>query len=994
MDHWQLEREHCARFKQDQRSCDEMSKADLQAYALSCGIKPYQNKAKLYNQLSRLRTMIETRGQNDLLAHALRKFHNTCIAVQQNLPGTNDPERAWKDLTSIELKEIAKHLLIQHVSSCEIDRMSKHDLVRVLYAYMCQENAPVGAPLGGGEAALPPIQGPWLGAPHAEVEARIAQLKAQQAPVPLTGTFVPQEGVVYVQEAQPAPQTQAPVQVVMASSSLEGTLRAQIEQLNADKLNLERQWRECELSLNQLRLERDESRQIIAELKNSLHTTVEQFQASQADLKQEVDVTLEFKHNEKSELERKIRDLDNENQRLKLREIETKGRYDTEHAEHDLLKRRAQTLETDLERERRESKNAKEDLQISQANEQNSARALAACQTQIKEFERQLAVEKTALGVLRQSSNVLLREKTSCQEALESKQHQLKRLENENATLQRQLNESKGLQFPPVQVGPSLETMFRRTQEMKQEIENKNQMIRNFDAELKRKDQLNFELKKTCEEQLQAQLGELNQLRTNMAKATDGYIKIGQYQAEVQNTIFQLQTTEDEKRFNDAFRYLIQIVPSATLDLQRSVPVPAQDLTQETSMRLLNAKNQAILNAEDEIVGLRQSLAQGANADIAEAQRNLQTREALDRVIAQQAGQIRTQDNTISQLTATMEQQDQRIRSMTQLLNERQQCLEDLNNAQAQIVLLQNALAAQAQETKYTPVAPMQAAGEIRVSPSQFTPIPIAAPQAPTQLGAGDSREIAKITAVVRSRSRSQPTPVETPPIVQRLGRFTQRFTAVPRTGEDIKRPVPGRRPPFIPTMGRPSPSPSPRPTPEVEVEFKGQAALQPWRLPADAIADPGIHNDCRHELFGDFTTLTVNGVLVRTGDPVIDNARIDEIRTKWINRLKECRDGIDSHLSEKRKDRITKYINDIKRSEGQNDAIRAGAINIYGLRLLDNWGRPRKKRAHEYACDNFSKFVKYNLCGPLLKEALIPRQEPRILDLPTLRPTIRKTFQ
>ncbi len=262
-----LERQKCAQFAYDQRSCDEMSKTDLQAYALACGLKPYQNKGKLYSQLSKLNKMIETnKGQNDLLAHALRKFRDTCMAVQQNQTGTNNPEAAWKGLTAIELKEIAKSLLIKDYSSNQIDRMLKHELVKLLYGLMCGSTSTIGVSVGsgGGVSVGTQTQAPFV--------------QPQQPPI--------QSPSIVVSPTFHMPQMQPQFQPCPSQdTSLLPMLNAQLDTLRQEIQTLKRQLQDCVDEKARLQTLHTQDQAFIEQLKRNLKDCEDQFRPREQDTK-------------------------------------------------------------------------------------------------------------------------------------------------------------------------------------------------------------------------------------------------------------------------------------------------------------------------------------------------------------------------------------------------------------------------------------------------------------------------------------------------------------------------------------------------------------------------------------------------------------------------------------------------------------------------------------------------------------------------------------
>ena len=244
MNHTKLEAEHCARFQSDTRGYDQIPKPDLQSYALSCGIRPYQNKPELYAQLRGLRSKIASvtiKGGNDFLMHALRKFYNTCVAVQMDKSKTNNPEAAWKAMTAKELREIARVVLID-TSSETLESMLKHDLVRVLFDKLCMATeTDVVPPPPPAEQSPPPPQQQNIG------------------PSPSAGGT----------NITVSPQVQCPP-CVQQSSSIEAMLNAQISRLDSDLREVRTQLQDTSQLNAQLSVERDRLRQQVFDLEREL----------------------------------------------------------------------------------------------------------------------------------------------------------------------------------------------------------------------------------------------------------------------------------------------------------------------------------------------------------------------------------------------------------------------------------------------------------------------------------------------------------------------------------------------------------------------------------------------------------------------------------------------------------------------------------------------------------------------------------------------------
>lgn len=385
MEHLQLERDHCRRFSVDGRTFDETPIKDLQSYALACGINPYQRKKKLFAALNRLRATYDgmiQQGKNSLLAHALRKFHNACVAVG-NETGTDNPEAPWKALTAKELKEIAKYFFLDTFSSLAVDRMTKHELVRLLYGHICGEGE--GEPGAGYRPSAPPFHRPSAPPPP-------PPYIPPQPPsfIPTPQPFAPS---IFVSQslsshhAYPAPPVPPPPCPPCPTIDMD-----RVQRLQQERDDLQRRLHSCEEQLRRLETERNVERtnlqQRITQLEKSLRDCNDRIGQSQLNLSQLHKNELESKDSKIRSLESDILNLQ---QQLRTQQQTTQDlqlRYDaldrkSSELNQQLLKQ--QSMQTSADD--KHSENTVLRNQINQLNQDNANLRNQLTQTQSKNVE-------------------------------------------------------------------------------------------------------------------------------------------------------------------------------------------------------------------------------------------------------------------------------------------------------------------------------------------------------------------------------------------------------------------------------------------------------------------------------------------------------------------------------------------------------------------------------------------------------------------------------
>lgn len=479
--HLDLEVQHCSRFHQDQRTYDQIPKPDLQAYALSCGVNPYQNKPQLYDQLSKVKGMIASvalKGQNAVLEHALRKFHNACVAIQNSDPSTSNPEAPWKTMTALELKEIAKATLLKEYSSDQIDRMLKHDLVRLLYHHMCGQRLPSKLTQtqgtqtenggdggfgggGGGSPPMPPLE-PF-------------RPPQPQPSVVMSPTF----------NCPPYPPCPPCPPQVAAQSTVE------VAMLNAQLSNLQQQLRECTEALRDARDKFARADAERAQLQTYLQTCNDDAKRVQSEFvqghlaqtraKDEQIAQLQSQLNESKQqfrtLNTEISKLDTKYQKA-LQEITIRRQQEPQ------FQQQFANVQAELDRARAETNAMRQEFNQAEAewqNERSKRRTMDIDQTQerrlrndIEELQNELSAAKHETNRVRED---LRREKAKSKEIeteIADLKDDLDRAKRETATLKRELStrlEAKYVTSKPL--GEELDALQKRLKDCEEKSQSR-----------------------------------------------------------------------------------------------------------------------------------------------------------------------------------------------------------------------------------------------------------------------------------------------------------------------------------------------------------------------------------------------------------------------------------------------------------------------------------------------------------------------------------------
>lgn len=653
--HVDLERQHCAQFQLDRRTCDEMPKTDLQSYALACGVNPYQNKPQLYKQLLKLKTMIETnKGQNDLLAHALRKFYNTCVSIQQdpNQTATNNPEAAWKALTAIELKEIAKSLLINQFSSTQIDRMSKHELVKVLYGLMC------GKQIGGGiQLQTQATQTEAKGTHATQTEAQGVQtpLLAQQAlqhPQPQPQPQQPLQSHITVSPTFHMPQAQCPPcpPSFQQQPGLEAMamLRADLDGLRMQNQDLQQQLRACNEQLGLARAKHGRDEDMINQLKTQLRECNDRFQQTQTETKHAATSIVEVKEQTIAELKRDILTKDNV---IRMRDARVSELEQLLRDTHNEIERQ-RGLQYSLDQEYAKTANLQttnqqlqQDLANERAKQQNNLQTIARLNDQLNKVMQDHRTER--VGSERLTAEVV-------------------RLRDDNAKLQRSQIATQDAQLL-IQTSAEQDRQMR---ELETALEQKDDDFRRVTNDL-RQCQEAFRKQESAQKRREADLlattkqgldqaeNKVNEIKRNAD------MKIQDLERKLQKADSDLVQRTQQLRDMDAdfkrFRSETDEKHTDSLNKQRQLATEVTRLTREletATATISDQKNELYMTRQscdeelrkrnDEIKRLNEVISVGSNADIAMAQQTLnQTVAERDRTIQTLQSQIVIKDKLL-----------------------------------------------------------------------------------------------------------------------------------------------------------------------------------------------------------------------------------------------------------------------------------------------------------------------------------------------------------